>query len=160
MSHNPVGREDLTKYFTELKTISHILMRHCCRSGLIFPRNYIDTFMDVCGLWHNIYSEGGGPNALNFNLISICLLCRRWRYSCIQTCICVRVWVDVTVFHPISSECTALKDAKKWSDEKVCLRWWITCPHLRARMFYGAKRDIPALTLLTEAFSEMQHRQF
>lgn len=151
MSHNPLGKKDLTKYFKELKTISHILMRHCCRSELIFPRNYIDTFMDVCGLWHNIYSERGGPSALNFNLISICLLCRRYFHTFRPASVFECGWM-LLFFIPSRLSARLWKMLKSGGDEKVCLRWWITCPHLRARMLYGAKRDMPALTLLTEAF--------
>lgn len=79
------------------------------------------------------YSEGGRTSALNFNITSICLGCQHctWWCDAFSPGVGFDFWVDAGDFHPISSECTALRDVQKWGERKEwkfdCDLWWITC---------------------------------
>lgn len=156
----------IAKCVSDLKLISHILMRHCWWSPLIFLRNDIDTFMDVWGLWPNIYSERGGSSTLNFNVTSICLgHCHFDAFSPAVGFECGWMLCD---FHPASSEYTALKDVPKWGEEKewkfVCddgspVSSWEREQFPSSKMFYGANMEMPALTSLIEVCSEMRSGQ-
>lgn len=160
MSHNPVGKKDLTKYFKVLKTISHILMRHCCWSELIFPEitlTHLWMFVDcdtiftvreenpvlwISILFPSVYSASAGD-------------IRAFRPAFVFEC----GWM-LLFFIPSRLSARLWKMLKSGGDRKFVCDDGSPVPTWEPECFMVPKGTcLPWLNWLRR-FLEMQHRQF